>query len=64
MDLNIDRATNMRGFREPDMPFDQSADLFGMPKDPLNPDGDIFSAEVLALGLQEPLPAQNVVDEL
>lgn len=44
--------------------LDMTPDIFEMPKDPINPNGDFFSQELLALGLQEPLPPQDVMDEL
>jgi len=59
MDLNMMNATS-----GVDNTFDASNDMFGLPKDPINPSGDYFSTELLALGLQEPLPGQDVMDEL
>lgn len=61
--MNLDLDINM-GNGAGDMAFDATADLFGMPKDPINPAGDFFSTELIALGLQEPLPTQDVMDEL
>jgi len=64
MNLDLDMNMNVGTSGAADMPFDPTADLFGMPKDPINPMGDFFSTELLALGLQEPLPTQDVMDEL
>lgn len=36
----------------------------GMPNDNPMPSGDFFSQELLALGLLEPLPPQDMMDEL
>lgn len=63
MNLDMDMNMNM-GTTNTDNTFDATADMFAMPKDPLNPMGDFFSTELLALGLQEPLPGQDVMDEL
>lgn len=60
MNLDLDLNMNM-GAGE--MAFDSTADLFSI-QDPINPAGDFFSTELIALGLQEPLPAQDVMDEL
>lgn len=60
--MNLDM--DMGSTRGPNDPFDNSTDLFALPKDPINPNGDFFSQELLALGLQEPLPTQDIMDEL
>ncbi|KAE8454281.1 hypothetical protein EG329_005206 [Mollisiaceae sp. DMI_Dod_QoI] len=61
MDMNIDMGDD--GLL--DDTFDLNSAGFGFqPLDPTIPMGDFFSHELLELGLQEPLPPQEMMDDL
>jgi hypothetical protein len=63
MNVDMDASLGMSNGGIIDSGFGAS-NLFGLQSDPLNPAGDFFSHELIALGLQEPLPAQEMMDDL
>jgi hypothetical protein len=60
MDMNLDIGD--AGIMDPS--FDVSQAGFGLKREASIPMGDFFSQELLALGLQEPLPPPDMMDEL
>ena len=61
MDMNLDMDDG--GIL--DSAFDIQQSDFGLPPlGPSLPTGDLYSQELLGLGLQEPLPPQDMMDEL
>jgi hypothetical protein len=61
MDINIDMGTD--GLLDESFNVPLSAFDF-QPAAPSVPEGDFFSQELISLGLQEPLPPNQMVDEL
>lgn len=62
MDMDISLDIGISGGM--DSTFDIPQAGFGLQNEPLMSSGDFFSQELLALGLQEPLPPQDMMDEL
>jgi hypothetical protein len=61
MDMNMDMGTG--GILDESFDIPLSAFDF-QPAAPSMPEGDFFSQELISLGLQEPLPPNQMVDEL